>query len=116
MSQAEKVPKISKVLRGKAQEFLASPANNADHLIEIVRHFESGADLPSCLLTLELIFTNLLKDRAMFVPVVPLKPTEQSDENLYKQWLRTIYEGCFTKVVDSLSSDSHKIQLQGKPP
>ena len=114
MSHQEKPVKISKQLRLKAQEFLSS-RKNTENLLDIVRHFESGADLSSCLLTLELIFTNLLKDRSMYIEVVPLKPVEKTEINQYKEWLRNVYEGCFARISECLESDSHKIQIQGKP-
>ncbi|EFA09396.1 Nucleolar complex protein 4 homolog B-like Protein [Tribolium castaneum] len=112
MSNQEKPVKISKQLRLKAHEFLSS-RKNSEHLLSIVRHFESGADLSSCLLTLELIFTNLLKDRDMYIEVVPLKPIEKTETNQYKEWLRNLYENCFSKILESFENDSNKIQIQG---
>lgn len=113
MSHLEKPLKISKQLRLKAQEFLSS-RKNPENLIDIVRHFESGADLSSCLLTLELIFTNLLKDKSMYIEVVPLKPIEKNEVNQFKDWLRRIYESCFNRILNCMENDSHKIQIQGK--
>ncbi|KAJ8926680.1 hypothetical protein NQ314_020929 [Rhamnusium bicolor] len=112
MSQLEKPMKISKQLRLKAQEFLTSK-KNSECLAEIVRHFDCGADQPSCLLALELIFTTLLKEKQMLIEVVPLKPVEKTPENQYKEWLRNAYEECYAKVLHSLESGSHKIQIQG---
>ncbi|RZC36232.1 CBF domain containing protein [Asbolus verrucosus] len=108
----EKPVKISKQLRLKAQEFL-SARKNPENLLDIVRHFESGADLSSCLLTLDLIFSNLLKDRSMYVEVIPLKPVEKNEVNQYKEWLRNIYESCFNRILETFENDSHKIQIQG---
>lgn len=113
MSQLEKPMKISKQLRMKAQEFLSSK-KNSECLAQIVSHFDCGPDQLSCLLALELIFTTLLKDREMFVEVVPLKPVEKTPENQYKEWLKNAYEECYTKVLESLENTSHKIQIQGK--
>ncbi|XP_044252320.1 nucleolar complex protein 4 homolog B [Tribolium madens] len=110
--QQEKPLKISKQLRLKAHEFLSS-RKNPENLLTIVRHFESGADLSSCLLTLELIFTNLLKDRDMYVEVIPLKPIEKNETNQYKEWLRNLYENCFNKILETFENDSNKIQIQG---
>jgi U3 small nucleolar RNA-associated protein 19 len=112
MSHQEKPHKISKQLRLKAQEFLSS-RKNPNSLLDIVRHFESGADLSSCLLTLELVFTNLLKDGSMYIEIVPLKPVEKNEANQYKEWLKNIYESCFDRIVETLNHDSHKIQIQG---
>lgn len=113
MSQLEKPMKISKQLRMKAQEFLSSK-KNSECLAQIVNHFECGADQLSCLLALELIFTTLLKEREMFIEVVPLKPVEKTQENQYKEWLKNAYEECYSKVLESLENTSHKIQMQGK--
>lgn len=113
MSNPEKSTKIAKVFRTKAQEFLSSP-KYADNLVDIVRHFESGADLSACLLTLELIFTNVLKERHMFIEIVPLKPAERTHELQYKQWLRNIYAECFDKILNCSEAGSTKIQTQGE--
>lgn len=112
MSNQEKTTKVSKVLRVKAQEFLSS-RKYADNLVDIIRHFESGADLTACLLTLELIFTNLLKEKHMFVEIVPLKPLESTPEAQYKEWLRNIYGECFSKIVSCCETAPLKIQVQG---
>ncbi|KAB0793602.1 hypothetical protein PPYR_13222 [Photinus pyralis] len=112
MSNVERTTKISKVLRLKAQEFLSS-YKYADNLVDIIRHFETGADLLACLLSLELIFTNLLKERQMFVQIVPLKPPEVTPELQYKEWLRHIYEECFNKILNCCESSPTKIQIQG---
>lgn len=111
MSQPERPVKISKLLRLKGQEFLSK--GNSDYLVEIIQHFESGADPISCLLTLEMVFTQLLRDRRMLIEIVPLKPIEKSPENEYKQQLRNIYEQCFNNVLNCIERDSQKIQFQG---
>lgn len=113
MSQQDKPHKISKLLRSKAQDFLAS-RKNSDNLVDIIKHFESGMDMSSCLLTLEFIFTNLLKQKQMFLEITPLKPTEKSVENQYKEWLKMLYEEIFNKIVDCVECAPTKIQLQGK--
>lgn len=109
----EKPSKICKQLRVKAREFLSS-RKSSEKLMEIVRHFESGLDLSSCLLAVELIFTQLLKDKTMLIEIVPLKPAEKTEEIQYKEWLKNIYHECFNKIVDCLDSSSHKLQNQGK--
>ncbi|KAF5284356.1 hypothetical protein FQR65_LT13573 [Abscondita terminalis] len=111
MSHTEKPTKISKILRTKAQEFLSSH-KYADNLVDIIKHFESGADLSACLLSLELIFTNLLKDRHMFVQIIPLKPLEVTPELQYKEWVRNIYGECFNKILNCCENAPAKIQLQ----
>lgn len=112
MSIQEKTTKVSKVLRLKAQEFLSS-RKYTENLIDIIRHFESGADLTACLLTLELIFTNLLKERHMFIEIVPLKPLESTPELQYKEWLKNLYGECFNKIVSCCETAPVKIQIQG---
>ncbi|CAG9827441.1 unnamed protein product [Diabrotica balteata] len=112
MSHVEKPMKISKQLRLRAQEFLAN-RKNSDILHEIVQNFSSGSDQQSCLLTLELVFSTLLKDREMFVEIVPLKPMTDTQENRYKQWLRNIYEDVFVKILATMENGSHKLQVQG---
>ncbi|CAH1104389.1 unnamed protein product [Psylliodes chrysocephalus] len=112
MSQTEKPMKISKQLRLQGQGFLLS-RNNSEMLMGIIQHFDCGADLHSCLLTLEMIFSTLLKDRNMYIEVIPLKPIEQTPENQYKDWLRNVYEECFTKIVHTMENASPKIQTQG---
>ncbi|KAJ8969965.1 hypothetical protein NQ317_008528 [Molorchus minor] len=92
---------------------ILSSRKNTQCLEEIVRHFEGGMDIPSCLLALELIFTTLLKDREMLIEVVPLKPVEKTSENQYKEWLKNVYEECYTKMLQSIENGSHKIQVQG---
>lgn len=111
MSHCEKPVKIFKLLRLKGQEFLTKGDSNS--LVEIVQHFESGSDPISCLLTIEMIFTHLLKDRRMLIEIVPLKPVEKSPENEYKEQLRNIYEQCFNNILNCMERDSHKIQFQG---
>lgn len=110
---SEKPQKISKLLRAKAQDFLATRQDNPQMLVEIVRHFESGADLSSCLLTIDLVFSNLLRNRDMYIEVVPLKPVEKTKENLYKEWLRGTYESCFARILETFENEAHKVQVQG---
>lgn len=112
MSNQEKPVKMSKLLRLKAQEFLSSK-RFSDNLVDIMKHFSAGADLTSCLLSLELIFTNLLKERQMLIEVVPLKPIERSPEIQYREWLRSIYEECFSRVLNCCENSCAKIQTQG---
>ncbi|KAL3273237.1 hypothetical protein HHI36_014691 [Cryptolaemus montrouzieri] len=104
--------KPSKQLRSKALEFLSNRKKNAI-LTEIIHHLDTGSDVPSCLLSIEMIFTTLLKDRCMYIEIIPLKPIERTAENEYKIWLLNTYEECFSKVLDCLDSNSNKIQTQG---
>lgn len=113
MSQQEKPQKISKLLRSKAQEFLSS-RKYSDNLVDIIKHFESGLDVSPCLLTLEFIFTHLLKQKLMYVEVVPLRPVEKSVENQYKEWLKSLYEEVFLRILDCIENAHSKIQIQGR--
>lgn len=111
MSTSESKP--SKFLRAKAQEFLGN-RKKFQIISDIIKHLDSGSDVSSCLMSLELIFATLLKDEFMFIQIVPLKPIEKSPENECKQWLQDSYEKFFQKVLDCLENNSNKIQLQGK--
>ncbi|XP_060521989.1 nucleolar complex protein 4 homolog A [Cylas formicarius] len=112
MSHPDKPVKISKLLRAKAHEFLSSH-KNSNALITIVNHFDSGADTTSCLLALEMIFTNLLKEKQMLIQIIPLKPMENNAENQYKQWLKNAYEECYQKILSCLGHESPKVKIQG---
>lgn len=112
MYHLEKPVKISKQLRLRAQEYLKNP-ENGDYLVEMIRDFEYGADQHSYLMALELIFTTLLKNKAMFIPVEPLKPAENTPEKLHKDWLKKVYEETFEKFVQLLDNSSPKIRSQG---
>ncbi|XP_022916760.1 nucleolar complex protein 4 homolog B [Onthophagus taurus] len=103
--------KMSKVLRHKALEFLMS-RKNSENLMEILKHFESGSDMHACVLSLELIFVNLLRQNALYIEIVPLKTVESNDENNYKQWLRANYENTWIKLLGCLENPSDKLQLQ----
>nr|CAH7765412.1 unnamed protein product [Callosobruchus chinensis] len=111
MSHQERPMKISKQLRQKAQEFLSCKRNRRN-LEDILHHFECGADQHSCLLTLETVFTALLKEKDMYIEVVPLKPIEKTPENLHKQWLREVYEETYKRILLCLENPSPKIQAQ----
>ncbi|XP_017784948.1 PREDICTED: nucleolar complex protein 4 homolog B [Nicrophorus vespilloides] len=111
MSQQEKPMKISKVLRQKAQEMLGS-RKYANNLLDIMRHFDTGADTCPCILTLEMIFTSLLKSSEMFIEIVPLKPMERTAEIQYREWLKQIYEEAWNKMVHCLDHASPKVATQ----
>lgn len=113
MSQQEKPMKISKMLRAKAQEFLSS-RKYSDNLVHIIKHFDAGADMTPCLLALEFIFTNLLKQKQMYIEIVPLKIMEKTAEHQYREWLRNIYEEVFNKILACFECSSFKAQIQGK--
>lgn len=112
MAQPEKPTKISKILRMKAQEFL-NCTDNPGILLQIIKHFESGVDTGPCLLALDMIFSNLLKDKKMYFEIVPLQMIERTPDNDRRKWLMDTYEECFRKVVDCLDLDNSKIAMQG---
>lgn len=112
MYHPEKPIKISKQLRLRAQEYLQN-TENTEYLLEIIRDFEYGADQHSYLLTLELIFTNLLKYKAMYIHIEPLKPTQNTPENAHKEWLKTVYGETFGKILQCFENTSMKIRSQG---
>lgn len=105
--------KISKILRIKAQEFLLN-RKFSDNLLDIMKHFDSGMDTNACLLTLEFIFTNVLKNGDMHIEVTPLKLFEHTVEHQYRQWLRNLYEETWNKLLACYETASAKIQIQGK--
>lgn len=112
MYHLERPLKISKQLRLRAQEYLQN-TKNTENLLEMIRDFEYGADQHSYLLALELIFTHLLKDRSMFIEIQPLKPAENTPENLHKYWLKNVYEETFGKILLCFENGSSKIRSQG---
>lgn len=112
MYHLEKPLKISKQLRLRAHEYLQN-TKNTENLLEMIRDFEYGADQHSYLLALELIFTNLLKERSMFIEIRPFKPVENNPENLHKNWLKNVYEETFEKILLCFENGSAKIRSQG---
>lgn len=112
MSQQDKPVKISKILRNKAEEFLSDPTFSSN-LSDIIKHFHTGADTSACLLTLEFIFSNLLRNGKMHIEVIPLKPIEPTVEHQYCQWLRNLYEETWSKILTAYENSSIKIQTQG---
>lgn len=112
MAQTEKPVKMSKLLRQKAQEFLSFP-ENSDSLLQIIKHFQSGADTASCLLALELIFSSLLRDRKICFEIEPLKTIERTPENNHRQWLVDMFEECFGKIVNCMDHDNSKLSMLG---
>lgn len=113
MSHADRQPpKVARLLRAKAQEFLSS-RKHSDNLVDIVRHFATGADQTPCVLALEMIFVGVLKERGMVIEVVPLKPVERSAEVQYREWLRGVYEEVFGRIAGCCEAGCTKTQMQG---
>ncbi|KAL1494411.1 hypothetical protein ABEB36_010014 [Hypothenemus hampei] len=112
MSQNDKSGKISKILRQKAQEFLNS-LDNTSILMEILKHLESGSDTASCLLAIDMIFSNMLRDGRMCVEIFALKGSEKTAETARAKMLQNIYEQCFKGIVEYINNDNVKIAMQG---
>ncbi|CAG9773805.1 unnamed protein product [Ceutorhynchus assimilis] len=109
---AEKSSKISKILRSKAQEFLLNVREKANILEQILQHFYSGADTGPCLLALDMIFSNLFKDRKMYLEIVPLKAVEKTPENESRKWLMGNFENCYLRIVQCMEHDNPKVTIQ----
>ncbi|XP_004535222.1 nucleolar complex protein 4 homolog A [Ceratitis capitata] len=86
---------ISKELRAKANDFLNS-RRHANNLVDIIAYFEhslkENESIAATVLTLEVVFVELLKRREMCKDSVPLKPKDESPETKYREWLRQRYE------------------------
>lgn len=99
---------ISKELRAKANDFLNS-RRNANNLLDIIAHFEHCVkekhSITSALLTLEVIFVELLKRREMCIAGVPLKPKDDSPETKYREWLRQRYEETLSLILSSFENE-----------
>lgn len=106
---------ISKQLKAKANDFLNS-RRNANNLVDIISHAEEclSRRLPvtSALLTLEVIFAELLKRREMFIEVKPLKPRDESPEAKYKEWLLQRYNESLRLILRCFDSEKQQESTQ----
>ncbi|XP_020282508.1 nucleolar complex protein 4 homolog isoform X2 [Pseudomyrmex gracilis] len=101
---------MSKLLRQWAQEFLTL-RKHANNLIDIISHWDDCTI--TCLLTLETIFTEVLKRGDMYLErTIALTISEPSAEFRYITWLRNCYEEVWKKVLLSMESSRLTIQLQ----
>lgn len=104
---------ISKHLKGKANEFLASP-KNTNHLTEIISYLKEcnvrKAAITPSLLALETIFTELIRRNDMRIVVQPLKPLEESFDLSHKQWLQNQYKDAFSAIQEGFA---HEKQIEG---
>ncbi|XP_055603724.1 nucleolar complex protein 4 homolog A [Uranotaenia lowii] len=100
---------MGKQLKLKANEFLAQPRNCGHHLEEIISYLkECNARKTSTtvgLLTLETIFTELLRRNEMRIVVQPLKPMEHNSEVTHKQWLQAQYKETFSAILEAFASE-----------
>ncbi|GBP08221.1 Nucleolar complex protein 4 homolog B [Eumeta japonica] len=103
---------ISAQLRNKANEFLDS-RKHANNLADILQMFEMESDnYTPVLLTIEVIFTELLKRGDLFEEIVPLKPNDVTPEGQYKRWLRECYEAAWSRTVSCMTKARGGSRLQ----
>ncbi|KAL6449404.1 hypothetical protein ACFW04_000765 [Cataglyphis niger] len=101
---------MSRLLRQRAQEFLAS-RKHANNLVDIIGHWEESTCL--CLLTIETIFVEVLKRGDMYLErSITLTTSELSPESRYVTWLRNCYEEVWKKILASMEKSRSNIQLQ----
>lgn len=100
---------LSKQLKAKANEFLDSPENASNNLLEIIAFLKEGnarksAVIPS-LLVLETIFCDILRRNEMQIVVQPLKPVEESPRSSHKQWMQAQYKETFSAILESFAHE-----------
>ncbi|XP_068628510.1 nucleolar complex protein 4 homolog B [Battus philenor] len=103
---------ISAQLRNKANEFLNSRkyANNVAHILEM---FDAESDnYTPLLLTIEVIFTELLKRGDLVQEIVPLKPIDHSPEAEYTRWLHECYEAALARCLQCIRRGRTSSRLQ----
>ncbi|XP_075158708.1 nucleolar complex protein 4 homolog A [Haematobia irritans] len=101
--------RISKELRAKANDFLNSRAK-ANNLVDIIQYLENankGSEpLTPALLTLEVVFTEVLRRREMLLPT---KKNESEAETKYREWISERYEETLNLMLCSIENNE-KIQ------
>ncbi|XP_061396886.1 nucleolar complex protein 4 homolog A [Musca vetustissima] len=100
--------KISKELRAKANDFLNSKVKSKN-LEEIIHYLDNAIKkkdaLTPALLTLEVVFTQLLKRKEMFVGGGNAKqPLESEAETKYRDWLRERYEETWNLMLSAIEN------------
>lgn len=100
---------LSKQLKAKASEFLASPEGASNNLLEIIAFLKEGnarnrAVIPS-LLVLETVFCELLRRNEMQIVVQPLKPVEESSGSSHKRWMQAQYKEAFSAILGSFAHE-----------
>ncbi|KAL6264918.1 hypothetical protein P5V15_005012 [Pogonomyrmex californicus] len=101
---------ISRMLRQRAQEFLAS-RKHANNLVDIISHWDESTC--PCLLTVETIFVEVLKRGDMYVEhAVALTISEPSPESRYTTWLKNCYEEVWKKILATMEKSRLAIQVQ----
>ncbi|XP_013099965.1 nucleolar complex protein 4 homolog A [Stomoxys calcitrans] len=98
--------KISKELRAKANDFLNNKAK-ANNLVDIIQHLEnairSGDILTPALLTLEVVFTELLKRRDIVLSSTK-KNDESETETKYRDWIKERYEETLSLMLNAIEN------------
>ncbi|KAM3957062.1 nucleolar complex protein 4 homolog [Aphomia sociella] len=103
---------VSAQLRNKATEFLNS-RKHANNLADILQMFEVETEnYTPLLLTIEIIFTELLKRGDMIQDVVPLKLIDYSPEAEYTRWLRECYETALSRTLECVKRGRTSSRLQ----
>ncbi|KAL0134307.1 hypothetical protein PUN28_001246 [Cardiocondyla obscurior] len=113
MTDASNLPgqrATSRMLRQRAQEFLAS-RKHANNLLDIMGYWDESTC--SCLLTIEMIFMEVLRRGDMYMECsISLTISEPSPEIRYTTWLRECYEEVWKKIIASMEKNKSSIQLQ----
>ncbi|XP_059056544.1 nucleolar complex protein 4 homolog A [Achroia grisella] len=103
---------VSAQLRTKATEFLNS-RKHANNLADILQMFEAETEnYTPLLLTIEVIFTELLKRGDLIQEVVPLKLIDYSPEAEYTRWLVECYETALTRTLECVKRGRTSSRLQ----
>ncbi|VVD01521.1 unnamed protein product [Leptidea sinapis] len=103
---------ISVQLRNKANEFL-NCRKNANNLADILQMFEAETDnYTPLLLTIEVIFTELLKRGDLIQHIEPLKLIDNSPEAEYCKWLNECYETAISYALKCIKLGRTNSRLQ----
>ncbi|XP_049887956.1 nucleolar complex protein 4 homolog B [Pectinophora gossypiella] len=103
---------VSAQLRNKANEFLNS-RKHANNLADILQMFEAETDnYTPLLLTIEVIFTELLKRGDLIEEIIPLKPLDHSPEAEYTRWLKQCYETTLIRLLECIRRGRTSSRLQ----
>ncbi|XP_067004241.1 nucleolar complex protein 4 homolog B [Anabrus simplex] len=103
---------LCKQLRAKAIEFLKS-RKNANNLIDILSLIQDDDNIVQpCILTLEMIFMEILKRREMFGACAYSVEQDASAETKYRIWLRECYEDTFNRLLVVLEKHRSSSQSQ----
>ncbi|CAG5035041.1 unnamed protein product [Parnassius apollo] len=103
---------IAAQLRNKANEFLNS-RKHANNLADILQMFDAESDnYTPLLLTIEVIFSELLKRGDLVQEIIPLKPIDHSPEAEYTRWLNECYEAALVRCLECIRRGRTNSRLQ----